>query len=267
MMPGRGATGLTLAAACLVTGCSKEVSSQSEPLRVAAAADLSFAFEEIGVGFQKATGRRVVFSFGSTGLLEKQIAEGAPYDVFAAADVSFADDAVKVGACLADTKLLYATGRIVLYAAKGAFTPRSILDLTDARVTRIAIANPEHAPYGRAAKEAIVRAGAWPSVQAKVVYGDNVHQALQFALSGNADVAIVALSLAVATPGEWTPISADLHDRIDQALVVCARGKAGPAAGGLFAAYVGSPAGRAVMHKYGFLLPGESVSEAKRESK
>jgi molybdate transport system substrate-binding protein len=255
-----------LAAACLVTGCAKHVSAETEPLRVAAAADLSFAFSEIGAAFERATGRSVVFSFGSTGLLEKQIAEGAPFDVFAAADVSFADDAVRAGACLPGSKLLYATGRIVLFAAPGAaFTPRRLVDLTDPRVTRIAIANPEHAPYGRAAKESMVRAGVWPAVRPKVVYGDNVHQALQFAQSGNADVAIVALSLAVATPGEWTPISADLHDRIDQALVVCAQGKAGPDAGARFVAYIGSPVGRAVMHKYGFLLPGESMSEASRE--
>jgi molybdate transport system substrate-binding protein len=267
MMPGRGATGLTLAAACLATGCSKHAGPEGEPLRVAAAADLSFAFVEIGAAFEKATGRRVAFSFGSTGLLEKQIAEGAPFDVFAAADVTYADDAVSAGACLSGTKLLYATGRIVIFAAPGAsFTPRGIRDLADTRVTKIAIANPEHAPYGRAAREALMRAGVWPAARSKLVYGDNVHQALQFALSGNADVAIVALSLAVATPGEWTPISSDLHDRIDQALVVCTRGKAGPAAGERFAAYIGSPDGRAVMHKYGFLLPGESMSEQRAKA-
>lgn len=234
---------------------------------MAAAADLAFAFKDIGAAFEKATGRKVVFSFGSTGLLEKQIAEGAPFDVFAAADVSFADDAVKAGACLPESKTLYATGRVVLFSAKGAgFVLRSVADLVDPRVTRIAIANPEHAPYGRAAKQALERAGVWTDVKSKIVYGDNVHQTLQFVQSGNADVAIVALSLAVATPGDFTPIPAELHERIDQALVVCTRGRAGPALGGRFAEYVASPEGRAVMHKYGFLLPGESVSEAKRST-
>ncbi len=265
MAVGRGAAGLTLAAAYLATGCSRRANPDDEPLRVAAAADLSFAFEEIGAAFEKATGRKVVFSFGSTGLLEKQIAEGAPFDVFAAADVSFADDAVEAGACLADSKFLYATGRVVLFPAPGsAFVPRNISDLTDARVTKIAIANPKHAPYGRAARQAIVRAGLWPEVQSKMVYGDNVQQTLQFAQSGNAEVAIVALSLAVATPGDWTPIPADLHDPIDQALVVCARGKAGATLGRRFAAYVGSVEGRSVMHRYGFSLPNESMSDAKR---
>src|SRR5579864_5698728 len=115
MTLGRGATHMALAAACLATGCSRHAKPDDEPLRVAAAADLSFAFREIGAAFEKATGRSVLFSFGSTGLLEKQIAEGAPFDVFAAADVAFVDDAVKAGACLADSKALYATGSVVLF--------------------------------------------------------------------------------------------------------------------------------------------------------
>jgi molybdate transport system substrate-binding protein len=261
---GGSKAGLSLAAAYLATSCARHATPPDEPVRVAAAADLLFAFREVGVGFEKATGRRVTFSFGSTGLLERQIAEGAPFDVFAAADITYADDAVSAGACLGATKALYAMGRIVLLAPKGAaFFPRHMAELTDARVTRIAIANPDHAPYGRAAKQAMGRAGVWDSVQSKVVQGDNVHQALQFAQSGNADVAIVALSLAVATDDEWTPIPAELHDRILQALVVCTRGKAGPAAGQRFASYIGSAEGRAVMRKYGFTLPGESIQEAK----
>jgi molybdate transport system substrate-binding protein len=265
MTPGRHATGFALATAFFAAECSRPVPGGDEPVRVAAAADLAFAFKDIGAAYERATGRKVVFSFGSTGLLEKQIAEGAPFDVFAAADISFADEAIRVGACLPESRMLYATGRVVLLPAKGAaFVPRSVADLADPRVTRIAIANPEHAPYGRAAKQAMERAGVWNEVKSKVVYGDNVHQTLQFVQSGNADVAIVALSLALATPEDFTPIPAELHDRLDQALVVCTRGRAGPALGGRFAEYVRSPEGRAVMHKYGFLLPGESMFEAKR---
>ena len=257
---GGGARGFSLAAACLATSCSRHASPRDEPVRVAAAADLLFAFREVGAGFERTTGRRVDFSFGSTGLLERQIAEGAPFDVFAAADVGYADEAVKAGACLSDTKALYATGRIVLLAAKGAaFIPRQLPDLADARIRRVAIANPDHAPYGRAAKQAIIRAGVWDSVQSKLVPADNVHQAVQFVASGNAEAAIVALALALTADGEWTPIPEQLHDRIDQALVVCARGKAGPAAGHRFVTYLESAEGRAIMRKYGFLGPGESI--------
>jgi molybdate transport system substrate-binding protein len=246
----------------LSTGCHK-ASSQSEPVRVAAAADLSFAFRDVGEAYEKASGRKVVFSFGATGLLENQIAEGAPFDVFAAANRSFVDDAVSAGACLGETKALYASGHLVLFATGDAgVKPKTLADLADARIARIAIANPEHAPYGRAAKQAMERVGVWEQVRPKVVYGENVQQALQFAQSGNADVAIVALSLATVTPGYSAPIPTDLHDPIEQTLVVCKNGKAGSEAGRGFVAFVQSPEGHAIMRKFGFLLPGETTAQA-----
>jgi molybdate transport system substrate-binding protein len=259
------ALGLVAVSPLIVTGgCKGHEVASAAPLRVAAAADLAFAFKELGDLYEKTAGRKVLLSFGSTGLLEKQIAEGAPYDVFAAADVSSADDAITSGACVETSKTLYATGRIVLFAAEGApLSPRGMADLGDARVTRIAIANPEHAPYGRAARQAMQRAGVWEKVGPKLVYGENVQQALQFALSGNADVALVALSLATVTPGQWTPVPPELYDRIDQALVVCTRGSAGTEEGRRFTAFVGSADGRSVMRRYGFVLPGESMAEAK----
>jgi molybdate transport system substrate-binding protein len=261
----RTALGLVAAAPLIVAeGCRGHEAPSAAPLRVAAAADLAFAFRELGDLYEKAARRKVVLSFGSTGLLEKQIAEGAPYDVFAAANVAFADDAIASGACVESSKMLYATGRIVLFASSGSpFAPRSVADLSDARVKRIAIANPEHAPYGRAARQAMQRAGVWEKVGPKLVYGENVQQALQFALSGNADVALVALSLATVTPGQWTPVPPELYDRIDQALVVCTRGSAGTEEGRRFTAFVGSADGRSVMRRYGFVLPGESMAEAK----
>jgi len=245
--------------------CSKSSAPAGEvqPLKVAAASDLSFAFKDVGQAYEKATGQKVVFSFGATGLLEKQIAEGAPFDVFAAANVSFADDAVKAGACLGETRTIYAMGHVVLFTTKdAAFHPKTVTELADARVAKIAIANPDHAPYGKAAKQAMERAGVWDKVQPRVVYGENVQQTLQFAQSGNADVAIVALSLATVTPGDWAAVPTELHDRIDQALVVCAHGTAGVDAGRRFTAFVGSPEGHTVMRKYGFLLPGEAPTAA-----
>src|SRR5258708_18131082 len=116
----RAALGVALAAPLLVTtGCKDREGSTTAPLRIAAAADLAFAFKELGDRYAKTTARKVVLSFGSTGLLEKQIADGAPYDVFAAANVSFADDAIASGACVKSSKVLYATGRIVLYTPAG----------------------------------------------------------------------------------------------------------------------------------------------------
>ncbi len=234
----------------------------SEPIKVAAAADLSFAFKDMGYAYEKATGQSVTFSFGSTGLLEKQIAEGGPFDAFAAANGSFADDAVKSGACVADSKALYASGRLVMFTTKDATVqPKVVTDLADPRISKIAIANPEHAPYGMAARQALQRAGVWDKVQPKIVYGENVQQTLQFAESGNADVAIVALSLATVTPGNAAPVPPELHDRIDQALVACKNGKAGSDAGRKFIAFVESEQGRDIMRRYGFLLPGESMAK------
>lgn len=258
----------TVACAALVVaiagGCKKDLSAPAatRELKVAAASDLGFAFKDVGEAYTKKTGQPVTFSFGSTGLLAKQVAEGAPFDVFAAANVSFADDAVKSGACAADSKSLYATGRVVLWTKKGTEPPKTLADLADAKWAKIAIANPEHAPYGRAAKDAMTKAGVWDKVQSRVVYGENVQQTLQYAQSGNAEVAIVALSLATVTEGgAFTTVPAEAHERIDQAVVAC-KGKEPAVSEGArrFVAFVGSDEGRAVMRKYGFLLPGEATA-------
>jgi len=266
--------------ALFVEGCTKKSEAAppadaappppSQALNVAAAADLALAFKDVGAAFEAKTGRKVTFSFGSTGLLARQIAEGAPFDVFAAANVSFVDDVVKEGACFADSKSLYATGRIVMWTAKGSGVdaPKTVADLAKPAFKKVSIANPDHAPYGRAAKQAMEKAGVWSAVQPKVVYGENVQQALQFAQSGNAEVAIVGLSLALASDGAYTLVDEALHDQLKQALVVCKGGAAsGTNAGAMqpiardFASFVGAPEGRAIMKKYGFLLPGETAPE------
>jgi molybdate transport system substrate-binding protein len=250
---------LALAAPAL-GGCKKAPPSQA--IYVAAAADLSDAFGEIARRYEKATGQGVVISFGASGLLEKQIAEGAPFDVFASANVAFADDAVASGSCLADSKALYATGQLVLFPAPGApFAAHDVADLADPRIRKIAIANPAHAPYGRAAQQALEKSGVAAATQPKLVFAENVHQALQFAQSGNADAALVARSLVAGAGavGAWTPVPAALHDRIDQAIVVCTHGRAGADAGRKFAAFVATPESRTVLTQFGFALPPEAA--------
>jgi molybdate transport system substrate-binding protein len=255
------------AIALALAGC-KRADTARQPLKVAAAADLAFAFKDVGDAFEKKTGKKVTFSFGSTGLLAKQIAEGAPFDVFAAANVSFVDDVVKAGACYDDARSMYARGRIVMWVPKGD-APATVGALADARWAKIAIANPEHAPYGKAAQDAMTSAGVWDTVKPRVVFGENVQQTLQYAQSGNVDVAVVALSLASVSGGAFTPVPPELHAPIDQALVVC-KGSATNAAGApnaangstarAFTAFVASPDGRAIMKRYGFLLPSESLA-------
>jgi molybdate transport system substrate-binding protein len=231
------------------------------PVRVAAAADLSKAFEALGRAFEQQSGRKVVFSFGSTGLLARQLREGAPFDLFAAANVAFVDAVVRAGACDGSTRAPYARGRIAIWSQQrsAAAPPATLGDLADPRFAHIAIANPEHAPYGQAAREALMTAGVWEQVQPRLVYGENVRQALQLAETGNASAAIVALALVIEDgTNPWTLIDESLHRPIDQALVVCRHGAAADG-GRAFAAYIDSAAGRAVMRRHGFVLPGEEL--------
>jgi molybdate transport system substrate-binding protein len=244
-------------------GCKSEskTAGSKEPIKVAAASDLAFAFKEVGKEFEAKTGHPVTFTFGSTGQLAKQISEGAPYDVFAAANASFVDDVVKAEACDGATKAMYARGRIVVWSKKsgGVPAPKTLAELTDPRFVKIAIANPEHAPYGKAAKQALEAAGVWDAVQPKIVFGENIQQTLKFAQTGNTEVAFAALSLAlVSEDGVYFLVDEALHKPIDQALVVCKHGNSA-AVGRQFAAFVSSEQGRSIMKRFGFLLPGEAL--------
>jgi molybdate transport system substrate-binding protein len=255
-------TALTVIFLALILGCTPgdAYSPAAGPptLIVSAASDLRFAFEELGRDFEDETGARVTFNFGSTGQLARQIEQGAPVDVFAAANVSFIDDLERQGLIIPDTKALYARGFIVLWTRED--SPQQFQDIEDVLqpgVRRVAIANPDHAPYGTAAREALQSAGIWKEVQPRLVLGENVSQTLQYAQTGNVDVAIVALSLAVVVEGgQYVAIPQDLHQPIDQALAVV-QGAMHESQARAFASYVNSPPGRRVMERYGFVLPGE----------
>jgi len=257
--------GILRAAGLLITldavPACKRTAAPDAPLRVAAASDLSEAFAEVGSTFERDTGRKTTFSFGASGLLAKQIEEGAPFDVFAAASLTFVDDVIKSGACDAATKIVYAQGHIALWAKSDApFTASTLADLARPEIRRIAIANPGHAPYGKAAKQALVKAGVWSAVESKIVYGENVQQALQFAQSGNADAAIVALSLATASGGHVLPLDPTLHDPLMQGIVVChgALDSKMQADARKFESFVTSEAGRSILRRHGFSLPGDA---------
>jgi molybdate transport system substrate-binding protein len=240
----------------LVSGCKR--TQPPTQITVAAASDLTPAFEEIGREYAKQSTTKVVFSFGSTGMLTQQIANGAPMDLFAAANVSYIDELDKKGLIIPDTKAVYARGRITLWTLKDAAVKvYKIEDLKRPEVKRIAIANPDHAPYGMAAREALQSAGIWEDVKPKLIYGDNIRQTLQFAQTGNVDVAIVALSLSLGTDGQWALIPENLHKPLDQGLAVIKSTKQEQEAR-RFAQFIGSETGRAIMKKYGFVLPGET---------
>lgn len=249
-----------LAAIALLTtlafgwACNR-TNNQSQEITVAAAADLTNAFNELGREFEATNKVKVVFVFGSTGLLTRQIENGAPMDVFAAANVSYIDELAQKGLIVPGTKQIYARGRITLWTtADSPLRVEVVPDLAKPEVKRIAIANPDHAPYGLAAQQALLRAGVLDAVKSKLVYGDNIRQTLQYAETGNVDVAIVALSLSQQSQGRWVLIPESMHDPIDQALAVI-KTTHNEAAARAFASFISGPRGREILSKYGFAFP------------
>lgn len=231
--------------------------ADEKKITVAAAADLTFALKEIAAGFEKDTGTKVVISFGSTGMLAEQIRQGAPFDVFFAADVKYIDGLKKDGLVIPDTVELYAQGRIVLAVNKASgIQVAELKDLLKPEITHIAIANPAHAPYGKAAMEALQTKGLWENIKGKLVYGENIRQTLQYIQTNNAQAGIVALSMADVPEITYKAIDPSLHNPINQAVAVAKASKEADTAR-LFIKYVNGNSGRLIMKKYGFMLPGE----------
>lgn len=250
---------LGLAVGCAAPSAAADIANPTPPLTVAAAADLQFAFTEIAELYEARTGQPVTLVFGSTGQLAQQIENGAPFDLFAAANIAFIEQLRDKGLLLPETIALYAEGRIVLAVNRNfTFEVDELIDLASSPVQRVAIANPEHAPYGVAAKEALINGGVWELVEQKLVYGENVRQTLQFVQTGDAQAGIVALSIADVPEISWTLIDADLHTPLLQALAVV-RSSPQPEAARSFAAFINGVEGRPIMQRYGFVLPGESL--------
>lgn len=211
---------------CLLAASQFSAIAAGQELRVAAAADLQAVFQDLGGRFQKETGHTVELTFGSSGNFFSQIQNGAPFDMFFSADIDYPARLEAAGSIEPGSLYRYATGRIVLWARKDSTidVKQGLQTLTDSRVRKVSIANPEHAPYGRAAVAALRHAKIYEKVRDKLVLGENVSQAAQFVESGNADVGILALSLALAPPlksaGTYYEIPASFYPAIDQASVI-----------------------------------------------
>lgn len=234
--------------------------AHAEKITIAAAADLKFAMDEIVTGFKKVQpGSDVEVVYGSSGKFHTQIQQGAPYDLFFSADIAYPRELARRGLAASDVKP-YAVGRIVLWSSSMDAARMTLASLTDPKITRIAIANPKHAPYGKRAEEALKAAGLWDRVQAKLVFGENISHTAQFVQSGSAQVGIIALSLAVnpelAKKGGYYLIPGKMHNPLEQGFVITKRA-AGNALAKKFADYMAAKPARAVMTKYGFVLPGE----------
>jgi len=232
----------------------------ADELTVAAAADLTFAFKDIGAKFQAQTGSAVKLSLGSSGNFFSQIQNGAPYDLFFSADISYAKKLEDSGLAEPGTLYEYAIGKIVLWVPAGSKldVSKGLAVLTDPSIHKIAIANPEHAPYGRAAKAALEHEGIYDQVKSKIVQGENISQTAQFVESGNADIGIIALSLALAPTlkdkGKYFEIPADDYPAIEQAAVVLKSSKKKDLAK-KFLAFFKQPDTIEIMQRYGFVVP------------
>ncbi len=249
--------------ALMSAGVTSKFALSAEVPNVAAASDLQFALPEVVNEFNRQTGKTVKLSFGSSGNYRRQIAEGAPFELFFSADESYVYALAKEGKTL-DDGALYAIGRLVLFAPKssGLEPDKELKDLAlavqDGRIKKFAIANPEHAPYGRAAQQALTRAGIWEKIQPHLVLGENVSQAAQFATSGSAQGGIFAyaqaISPAISALGEFVLIPADWHQSLRQRMVLTKN--AGETAQHFYR-YMQAPAAREILKRYGFRLPGE----------
>lgn len=253
-----------LIATSLATSCSAQASGGR--VTVAAAADLKAPLGELGQAFEKKTGTKVEASFGASGSLFAQISNGAPFDVFMSADTDYPTKLAGAGQALGETIRVYARGTLVLWMSKDwvakAGKAHAKLDLPlllDDSVTHIAIANPQHAPYGRAAEAALRKSNLLDRLRPKIVTAENVAQASQFVYSGSSDAGLVALTSVLANKdagGRWEKVPLDLYPPIDQAAVVTRYGQGNNAARA-FIEFVTSAEGKAVLSKYGFGAPSK----------
>lgn len=238
--------------------------AHAEKITIAAAADLKFAMDDIVTTFKKTyPGNELDVIYGSSGKFHTQIQQGAPYDLFFSADIGFPRALARAGLAASEVKP-YAFGRIVLWSTSLDASQMTLESLTNPKITRIAMANPKHAPYGKRAEEALRSSGVWDKIEPKLVYGENIAHTAQFVQTGNAQVGIIALALAVnpelASKGGYWLVPDKLHAPLEQGFIITQRA-AGSALAKRFADHMGSTSARAVMTKYGFVLPNEAASK------
>ncbi len=253
---------LTLAAVLALSPAVLRAQEQAV-LNIAAASDLKFAIEEVAARFERETGQKLRLVFGSSGNFYAQILQDAPFHLYMSADENFVYKLADAGKTV-DRGRAYAVGRIGIMVplgsplkADGEFKDLAAA-LKDGRLQKFAIANPEHAPYGARAKEALQHAGLWEAIQSKLVLGENISQTAQFATSGSTQGGVIALSLAkapsVAKLGTFELIPETWHQPLKQRMVMV---KGAPDVARAFYDYIGTPAAQEIMVRYGFAMPKE----------
>lgn len=248
--------GWILCGAALLTSCGARRDAESAgKLTVAAAANLTDVFGEIGREFKAKTGVDVVFSYSATAELAQQIENGAPFDVFAAADTEHVDSLVSARKLTSDSRAVYALGQLALWIPGAEQNGiRELKDLSKQQVHFIAVAQPQLAPYGEATIEVLKNAGLWDAAQPKIVYANSISMAKQMAATGNADAAFTAYSLVLHEKGTVVKIDPGLYSPIKQALaIVASSGRIEEAR--QFHSFLLGPQGRAILAQRGYLLP------------
>ncbi|MFD2364963.1 molybdate ABC transporter substrate-binding protein [Pseudoduganella sp. GCM10020061] len=232
-------------------------SAMAGQLTVAAASDLAYGMDDLAKGFRRLEPKAMVkISTGASGSLFAQVKNGAPFDVFMSADMEYPARLAREGAADGKSLMQYASGQLVYWtSAPGVLPARGLATLLDPRVRRIAIANPDVAPYGKAAREVLIAAGLWEELQPRLVLGENVAQAAQFAHSGNAQAALLSLS-AVRSPhlrrvGRFSVLEGVA---VRQGAIITSRGKNNPLAA-RWMAYLGTDTARAILARHGFAPP------------
>lgn len=232
----------------------------AEELTIAAASDLNFAFKELVVEFEKASGHQVKLSLGSSGNFYAQIQNGAPFDLYFSADIGYPRKLEEAGLTLPGSLHRYAVGRIVIWTGH-----ESRLDATkgmevlrEPGIKKIAIANPKHAPYGRAAVSAMEHFHVYEQVRDRLVLGENISQAAQFVESGACDIGIIALSLALAptmkTKGSYWEVPTSAHPALEQGVVILKSSQRQQVAKE-FLEFMKGQTGQEIMKRYGFTIP------------
>jgi molybdate transport system substrate-binding protein len=245
-----------LCAAALLGSCdTRRATEPAAPLTVAAAANLMDVFGEVGRAFQAKTGVEVIFSYGSTTELAQQIKNGAPFDLFAAADTEHVDSLVSTRKLTGDSRAIYALGQLALWIPNGEQNGiRELKDLAAPKVRFIAVAQPELAPYGKAAVEVLKNARLWETLQPKIVYANSISMAKQLTASGNAEAAFTAYSLVLHDKGTVLAIDPNLYHPIEQALAIVTASEQIEEAK-RFRSFLLGAEGRMILVRSGYLLP------------
>lgn len=255
--------GVLCFAVCLfwISISARAQDTKQRELVVAAAADLSSALKVVGENYEKKSGAHLKLSFGASGALTQQIQNGAPFDLFFSADMDYPRQLIAAGEADRDSLYQYATGKLALWVTADSpldLEHKGMQALLDSSVKKVAIANPQHAPYGRAAVAALQHAGLYDQVAGKLVLGENVAQAAQFVESGNAQAGFVALAHALApgmkSKGKYWLIPADVYPPLAQGVVVVSHSAHKKEAAG-FVEYIKTKEAADVLREYGFSLP------------